>query len=514
MGHSSASRLTDNRLLAKNVLWNMGGVAGPLLALAVAVPVLIHKLGIERFGLLTLIWTFIKYFTACDFGIGTALTKFIADRLSLEGEHRLAPLVRTALVATAGFGLFLALGWMLACAPLVGRVFNIPPNLKSETLSAFYLLAFCLPMTTASEAMRGMLGALQRFDLINAVRGPVDMFSSLGLLAILPLSHSLFAMTAVLVAGRVVQFAALLTACHALNREILRSWRIEPRALRTMLGFGGWLMVSRITEPLLGNIERFLIVTILPAGVLAFYATPCEIANRLWYFPIFVEDVWFAALAHSFAGQTGKVGELTDSVSRILFLVMFPPAIMMMLFATEILTVWLGADFARNGAPVMQMAALAVLVGALRTVPTTALQAANRPDVGSLIRVFELPIYAALAWLLIRFGGIGGAALARLSRETIETAVFVLLAHRLLPAIVNDRRLEWMLAGACAIGIPMIALPMTLSVRVAVAIVSLSIFASYGWFRLLEDNERRFIRTRVSLAAAGRLRASLSEAGR
>ena len=147
---SHASRFTYGWLLAKNVLWNAGGVMGPLVVLAVAVPVLIHKLGIERFGLLTLVWTLIKYFASCDFGLGTALTKFIADRLSSEGEENVTSLIRTALMATAAFGLVLAIVWVIVCGPLVSHVFNIPAGLKTETLWAFYLLAVCLPVTSVS----------------------------------------------------------------------------------------------------------------------------------------------------------------------------------------------------------------------------------------------------------------------------------------------------------------------------------------------------------------------------
>jgi len=128
--------------------------------------------------------------------------------------------------------------------------------------------------------------------------------------------------------------------------------------------------------------------------------------------------------------------------------------------------------------------------------------------------VIELPIYAGVAWLFIRLGGIGGAALARLARELIETAVFIVLSHRLLPATINDHRLEWMLAGACAAGAPMIALPMTFAIRVLVAVVCLTGFGVYGWTRLLQGNERRFISTRFSLAASGNLRAAFSEQAR
>jgi O-antigen/teichoic acid export membrane protein len=176
---------------------------------------------------------------------------------------------------------------------------------------------------------------------------------------------------------------------------------------------------------------------------------------------------------------------------------------LMVLYAPEILTIWLGPIFAQRGALVMQLAALGVLVGALRTVPVNALNAASRPDVQSKLRLIELPLYVGAAWLLIGWWGIKGAALARLMREALEAISFIVVAHRLLPTIANDRRLQSILLGTAGIGLVLVW-PMRLAVRVPLSVMVLTLFAVFGWSWLLKLNERQFIKVRLRLAVADR----------
>ena len=46
------------------------------------IPRVVAGLGMERFGLLTLVWTAIGYFGLFDFGLGRALTQQVAGRLA------------------------------------------------------------------------------------------------------------------------------------------------------------------------------------------------------------------------------------------------------------------------------------------------------------------------------------------------------------------------------------------------------------------------------------------------
>ena len=105
--------------LGRNILWNLGGSLAPLLAAALAIPYIIETLGTERFGLLTLIWALIGYFSFFDMGLGQAITKRIAEGIDRDRPEELATTVWTALFmmvvlsVMAGFAVWKLSPWLV-----------------------------------------------------------------------------------------------------------------------------------------------------------------------------------------------------------------------------------------------------------------------------------------------------------------------------------------------------------------------------------------------------------------
>jgi O-antigen/teichoic acid export membrane protein len=105
------SNLTSGRLLARNTIWNLLGQLLPMAVGVVAIPPLVRSLGVDRFGVLSLAWIVIGYFSLFDLGMGRALTKLVADKIGSNDEDSIPPLVWTSLY------LMLALG-------VIGRLFG------------------------------------------------------------------------------------------------------------------------------------------------------------------------------------------------------------------------------------------------------------------------------------------------------------------------------------------------------------------------------------------------------
>src|SRR5918998_1230956 len=97
MSEPAPSNLTSGRLLARNTIFNFAGQAAPLLVALVAIPLLIEGLGTDRFGVLTLAWIVIGYFSLFDLGLGRAMTQLVAERLGRGCERGIPPVVWTAL---------------------------------------------------------------------------------------------------------------------------------------------------------------------------------------------------------------------------------------------------------------------------------------------------------------------------------------------------------------------------------------------------------------------------------
>ena len=87
--------------LRRNTLWNLAGTGLPLLIGAVTIPFLIRRVGVEAFGVLTLIWALIGYFSLFDFGLGRALTQQIASACASGQESRVPRLAKSGLAFTA-----------------------------------------------------------------------------------------------------------------------------------------------------------------------------------------------------------------------------------------------------------------------------------------------------------------------------------------------------------------------------------------------------------------------------
>ena len=56
----------------------------------------------------------------------------------------------------------------------------MPAPLQEETRLSFYVLAAAIPLLTLSAGTRGVLEAMQRFDLVAIVRTPAAAFTYLG----------------------------------------------------------------------------------------------------------------------------------------------------------------------------------------------------------------------------------------------------------------------------------------------------------------------------------------------
>src|SRR3546814_16934770 len=91
--------------LKKNTGWNLAGSGVPLLVGLFSVPYLVKNLGVEAFGILTLIWALIGYFSLFDFGLGRALTQQIAKRLNTSAVTQVSGLARVGLLFTLSTGL-------------------------------------------------------------------------------------------------------------------------------------------------------------------------------------------------------------------------------------------------------------------------------------------------------------------------------------------------------------------------------------------------------------------------
>lgn len=489
-------------MLAANVAVNLAGWVLPALAALAATPVLYRALGSARFGLLTLVWTLVGYFSLFDLGVGRALTQALAERAGTDDQAESPAVTWTAVWLLAPFGAASALGLAWAAPSLAVRVLVVPASLRGEAVGALRLVAACVPCLVLTSALRGVLEAGQRFRLINLLRVPLGVVTFLGPVAVLPFSRRLTAAVGVLAAARavlcVLHGAAVLRAFPPLRRVRAPRARDLARLWRT----AGWMTVSSVVSPVLVSVDRFAVGALLPAAALAHYATASEVATKLWLFTAALLPVLFPAFTATLAVDPRRAAALFDRGVRVTALALAPTALALVLFAREVLTQWIGADFAREAAPVLQWLTVAVFANAVAQVPYTVLQGAARADLAGKLHLVELPLYAAALWWLPRHAGLVGVALAWLARMAGDgVAMSILAAHAVPEARAAARRAAGVIVGGGAV-LAICTVSMPLGARVTMWLLAVFVIGAAGWARVLTPEERIFAR---ALGARGRL---------
>lgn len=486
------SHLTSGRLLARNTIWNLVGQILPMGVAVLAIPVLIRGIGVPRFGVLSLAWILIGYFSLFDLGMGRALTKLVADRLGRNDEE-IPPLVWTSLL------LLLALGGLggtvvtVLAHWLVFQVLNIPPELRAETLNSFRLLALSLPLVTVTSGLRGVLEAQQRFRILNAIRIPMSMFTFVGPLLVLPFSRGLTAIIAVLVVGRLAAGVAHLAACFYAMPALRRNRTVRSALVLPVLRMGGWMTVSNLVSPLMTYLDRFLIGSMLTLSAVAYYTVPYDFLSRLFVIPGAFVGVLFPAFAVTL-GQDGNRAELLLSRGvKYIFLAMFPILLAIITLAPEGLRLWLGPTFAANSSAALRLLAAGVFVNCMSLVPFSLVQGFGRPDITAKLHMVELPIYLLGLWLLVRSYGIQGAALAWAARVSLDAVLLFGFAHRLLPHKPRFlTKLVTAVAGALLL-FYLASLVNGLPGKFALLGIAAVAFGVVVWFWMLSGGERAFL---------------------
>lgn len=434
MSQGIGERLDNKRLLTRNMVLNLLGQAAPLVVALFVVPLLIKGLGIERFGILTIVWVLVGYLSILDFGLGRALTHFIAREVAGSLNTNAYKVVVSGLTAMVATGVVAALLGIMLVPLVIDNYFQFSTDLREETKSTIYIIALAVPFTISSLGMRGLLEAQQRFDIVNAIRIPLGIMNYLGPLLVLPFSDSLVAAATILASMRVLAWMVYLYFIRKCYPELRRFLLAKPalKAIKPLWRFGSMVSVSNVMASIALYIDRFFVASILGTAQVAYYTTPFDAVTKLWVIPTAIMGVSFPALTSWSKMDLKRVRDLYHGSIRIIFWLVAPAALAVIAFAGPLLNIWLGEDFSERSHMILRILAAGVLINCLAQGAFGLIQAMGKPRITATFHLIETPIYLVYMIILTSSYGLIGTALAWFFRVLIGSIILFVAANMVL----------------------------------------------------------------------------------
>jgi O-antigen/teichoic acid export membrane protein len=419
--------------VTRNSISNLGTQVLIILVAIFSLPTVVRSLGDERFGLLTLVWTFVGYFSLLDFGVSRAITKFLAESLAKDDREQTlritwGSILFSGVVGIAGMALVL-----LAARWMAQNVLSVSPELRVEAVGAFRIASVGIPFMLVLGAVRGVQMAAQRFGLVNMGNAVLALAQWLGAVVVLWMGGSLREIVVVTVVSRILVAIAMFVRLPSIIPDLFSRillWNRDTR--KRLLPFGGWVTVSQVVAPLFLYLDRFIIGSMLTVAAVAYYTVPQEALLRLLIIPMSLTTTLFPALSHTSAvGETERVRLYLVRSLKYLTLLLIPLVFVLFLFAHDILRLWVGDVYAGQSTVVFRIFAIGLFFSSLAQIPAAALQALGRPDLPAKYHLMELPLLVGLNLLCISLFGIHGAAFVWTLRIMVDAGLLFAGVHRL-----------------------------------------------------------------------------------
>jgi O-antigen/teichoic acid export membrane protein len=434
---ATVKSLTSGRILARSAIWNLVGMAAPMLVALIAIPLLIDGMGKERFGLLAIIWMGVGYFSLFDLGLGRALTKMVSERLGRDELSGLGSLIWTALSLLTLLGVFGALllivfspalvTGLLQCSRCIARGGDCGVSHTGRWGARSHI------QQRASWACWRRISGLVSSPLIQDPARRTHLRRPAHRAAI----HAKHCLGNGSAAGQSPGGISrlLLGGNSCAYRELRTPRSLERSHVRHLLSFGGWLTVTNIVGPLMTYMDRFFISAMLGLAAVAYYVTPYEVLSRLQMLPQAIMGVLFPAMAAAHGGDQQRLVHLYANSSRVTYWAMLPVTAGAFLLAPEALLIWLGEDFRDAATLVVHWLAVGWMINTLARPAFTALQSVGRPDLVAKAHLSELVPYLGLLLLLAKTHGIAGVAAAWTLRVVADTLILNALVAFQMPAL-------------------------------------------------------------------------------
>jgi O-antigen/teichoic acid export membrane protein len=398
----------------------------------VSFPILVRRISAEGFGLLSLVWVLVGYFSLLDLGVSRAITKFISELLARNDPRRIHDITWTSLTLSVIFGCIVGVIVLFSRELVLTNLFHVTGSMRDEASTSLLIASLGIPFMLAQGILRGVQTAYQRFDLVNGFQAVTGAMQWVGSVLIVLAGGGVREVVFLTVLSRVLAVGASLALLPHMMPGVFRGMRLWDRTLaRTLLSFGGWVSLSQVIGPLFLYVDRLMIASFMALSAVAYYTVPQETVNRMLILPLSLTSALYPILSGWSTGMRGSeyAGAMYTRAVKYVAVLILPLAVLLFVFSREVLMVWMGEEFSGHGAFAMQILLVGLLFNAVAQIPVTALHAYGRPDLPAKFNLVELPVMIGLNLALIPMFGIAGAAITWTLRVILD-AVLLFRAAR------------------------------------------------------------------------------------
>lgn len=421
----------------KNIIANAAGQAWTSAVGFLLVPIYIHFMGMEAYGLLGFLISFQAVVGTLELGLSTTANREVARCAAQPESTEIRSIVQTLLCIYIGVGIAIALAVGLA-ADWMAVDWVRSAGLSTHTVAlCIAIFGLILGLRWPVALYTGVLRGMQKQVLVNAIA--VSVLTARGIGTVILLAFVAPSLVMLLWWHLIVALVEVAAFSYAAIKPLPR--RVDApffstAALRACWTFSWRVGAISIFAVALKQADKMLMTRLLPLDQVGYYmvASQAVLAVSVVVGPILVAVYPRLASLH-FAADEQSLAKLYHHSSQLVSFVAAPLAAFIMFFSFDLLAVWTQSDAAAlNAHLALSILAFAALFNAPMQISYILQLATGKEWIALVNNAVALLCFTPLIYVLVsRWGMVGGAC---------AWALYNLLYYLLIPYWTHRHVLE------------------------------------------------------------------------
>lgn len=401
-------------LIRRNVVANIAGSGWAVLMSLAFVPVYIHFLGIEAYGLIGIFLALVAILSLLDLGLSTTLNRELA-RLSVQAgsARQMRDLLRTLEVVYWMIGLLVGIA-VVVLAPAIATHWVTAQQLPQESVErAFVIMGIAIACQWPLTLYSGGLSGLQRQVLLNAMSAVLATVRNVGAALVLwQVSTTIEAFLAWQLAVNLIQ--TLVTGV-ALWRSLPRAPTtagFQPRLLREVWRFAAGMTGISVMAIVLTQLDKVILSKVLSLEAFGYYSLAWRVAAGLYYLVGPVSAAFFPRFSQLAAlDEEEGLARLYHRSCQLMSVIVLPVTIVLALFPGEFLLLWtFDATIAAESSTMLGLLVVGTAINCLMILPLSVQLAHGWTRLVFFTNTVAVIVLAPMIYFMsLRYGGTGAA---------------------------------------------------------------------------------------------------------
>jgi len=452
----------------RNLVANFAGSGWTAVMSLAFIPVYIHFMGIEAYGLIGVFVTLQALTALLDMGLSLTLNREMA-RLAVLGNtaQKMRDLLRTLEVVFWMVALLVAVT-LLASAPFLATSWLRVDSLSVASVEyALVLMGGALALHLPFGLYAGGLLGLQRQVLYNSVviaATTIRGFGAVLVLWLLSPTITAFFLWQIAASGLQTGVVAIVLWRSLPNSDSRGRFRVE--ALQSVWRFAAGMSAITVLGVILSQLDKVILSRTLTLEVFGYYTLASVVAMSLYRLITPIFQALYPRLTELAArADADALRRLYHQSAQLLSVLLLPTALVIAGFSYEILLLWTQSEAAATNAwLIMSLLVIGTALNGLMHPPYALQLAHGWTRLALVTNVIAVLLLAPALYLLAgTYGGVGAAAVWVVLNSGYVLGGLQVMHRRLLP----DEKWRWygedvalpMVAAIAVVGLGRFLLP-------------------------------------------------------